>query len=231
MSPARWSSCCGAVVRVAKAIFGQQAGAVAVVMINNASTLPPFEGPITANPDTGEAIHGHHSVLRRQGQASSADDKLSRVDRMASAIGEGAPIQTGTSGFSSAGPRTGDSFLKPDISAPGEAIISAGVGTGNGPATISGTSMASPHVAGVAALVRQAHPSWSPGAVKAAIINSGEPGAIAGYVSGATAAAWSTPPRPQATLAYAFSGPSAPALSFGLAEFTTSAAAHEKRSR
>ena len=44
----------GTCARVAKAIFGQQAGAAAVLMVNNAAGLPPFEGPITSNPDTGE---------------------------------------------------------------------------------------------------------------------------------------------------------------------------------
>ena len=46
----------GTCARVAKAIYAQQAGAAAVIMINNANTLPPFEGPITSNPDTGGAI-------------------------------------------------------------------------------------------------------------------------------------------------------------------------------
>ena len=44
----------GTCARVARAIFGQQAGAAAVLMVNNADSLPPFEGPITGNPDTGE---------------------------------------------------------------------------------------------------------------------------------------------------------------------------------
>ena len=43
----------GTCARVAKAIFGQMAGADAVVMINNAASFPPFEGPILYNPDTG----------------------------------------------------------------------------------------------------------------------------------------------------------------------------------
>src|SRR5207302_1649771 len=43
----------GACARVAKAIFGQQAGAAAVVMANDAPDFPPFEGPISSNPDDG----------------------------------------------------------------------------------------------------------------------------------------------------------------------------------
>ncbi|MFC5996671.1 S8 family serine peptidase [Pseudonocardia hispaniensis] len=61
---------------------------------------------------------------------------------------------------------------KPDVAAPGETITSAAVGTGNGRAVRSGTSMASPFVAGVAALVREVHPGWSPELVKAAIMGT-----------------------------------------------------------
>jgi subtilisin family serine protease len=85
------------------------------------------------------------------------------------------PNFKGFASFSSGGPRTGDSGLKPNITGPGVAVVSTGVGTGNGPATISGTSMASPHVAGVAALTRQAHPSWTVEDIKAAIVNTGDP--------------------------------------------------------
>ncbi|MDM7855076.1 S8 family serine peptidase [Cellulomonas alba] len=61
---------------------------------------------------------------------------------------------------------------KPDVAAPGTDIQSAGSGTGNQSETLSGTSMAAPHVAGIAALVRAAHPSWEPTQVKAAIVNT-----------------------------------------------------------
>ena len=53
--------------------------------------------------------------------------------------------------YSSRGP-TGDGRLKPDVMAPGGAIMSASAGSGDGYVSYSGTSMATPHVAGVAAI-------------------------------------------------------------------------------
>jgi len=63
-------------------------------------------------------------------------------------------------------------IVKPDVAAPGTSISSAAAGTGTGAHTLSGTSMASPHVAGIAALVRGAHPGWTPAQVKAAVMNT-----------------------------------------------------------
>ena len=77
--------------------------------------------------------------------------------------------------FSSRGPGHGGSTFKPDLSAPGVAILSAGVGSGTGAANIQGTSMASPHVAGAAALLHQQHPKLPPAAIKALLQNSTVP--------------------------------------------------------
>ncbi|MGH3936734.1 MAG: S8 family peptidase, partial [Pseudonocardiaceae bacterium] len=62
--------------------------------------------------------------------------------------------------------------LKPDVAAPGDTIASAHSGSGSGVLVSSGTSMASPHVAGIGALVRQAHPDWNVVEVKAAVVNT-----------------------------------------------------------
>ncbi len=62
--------------------------------------------------------------------------------------------------------------LKPDVSAPGVSVFSTDVGTGADGLSENGTSMATPHVAGVAALVRKAHRTWSVEQVKAAIMNT-----------------------------------------------------------
>jgi len=178
----------GVCARVAKAIFGQQAGAAVVVMVNNAAGFPPFEGPITANPDDGVPFNVTIPFLGVKGPdttPSSDGAKLKLVaDGTATTVAAASitnPGFTGFASFTSAGPRTGDSGLKPDVTAPGVSIISTGIGTGNAGVAMSGTSMASPHVAGAAALTRQAHPTWKVEDIKAAIVNTGRPSGVLGY--------------------------------------------------
>jgi subtilisin family serine protease len=80
------------------------------------------------------------------------------------------------------GPRAGDGAIKPELSAPGTDIVAArAAGTELGDpvddnyTALSGTSMASPHVAGVAALVAQAHPDWKANQLKAQLISTADP--------------------------------------------------------
>jgi len=178
----------GTCARVAKAIFGQQAGAAVVVMVNNAAGFPPFEGPITANPDDGVPFNVTIPFLGVKGPASTASSDGAKLraaaDGTATAVAAASitnPNFTGFASFTSGGPRMGDSGLKPDITAPGVSIISTAIGTGNQGEALSGTSMASPHVAGVAALTRQAHPDWRVADIKAAIVNTGRPSGVLGY--------------------------------------------------
>jgi hypothetical protein len=74
--------------------------------------------------------------------------------------------------FSSRGPRSIDSLIKPEISGPGVNVISAAVGTGNESVQLSGTSMSGPHLAGVMTLLRQAFPTDSVRVLKARLLNS-----------------------------------------------------------
>ncbi len=78
-------------------------------------------------------------------------------------------------GFSSLGPRRIDALLKPEIAAPGVAISSALAGSGYEELTLSGTSMASPHVAGAAAILLQQRPTLKPEELKALLMNTAAP--------------------------------------------------------
>ncbi|SER31354.1 Serine protease, subtilisin family [Lentzea xinjiangensis] len=79
--------------------------------------------------------------------------------------------------FSSKGPRVGDSGLKPEVTAPGVDIVAAATGTNGEHIAASGTSMAAPHVAGAAALLRQQHPEWTPAQLKSALATTAKPAA------------------------------------------------------
>ncbi|MER8005891.1 S8 family peptidase [Streptomyces sp. NPDC094149] len=93
--------------------------------------------------------------------------------------------------FSSTGP-TADSALKPDLTAPGVDIVSAKAAHGHmgdpaadGYVSMSGTSMATPHVAGAAAILAQRHPDWTGARIKQALTASTTPATGAtGYQQG-----------------------------------------------
>ena len=74
--------------------------------------------------------------------------------------------------FSSRGPVTTNWQIKPDILAPGVDIYSTVPG---GYESLQGTSMAAPHVAGIAALMKEAHPDWGPSDIKQAMTSTANP--------------------------------------------------------
>lgn len=219
----------GVCARVARAVYGQQAGAAAVAMINTDSGYPPFEGEITSNPDTGEPYTVTIPFLGVRGVLGPAP--TSDGDTLVAADGGTATLTPTTvpnlgyqrlAGFTSGGPANVDSDAKPDVTAPGVSVLSTAVGTGDGGARSSGTSMAAPMTAGVAALVTEAHPTWSTEAIKGAIVGTAD--ASAAKIAQTTAGSY-LPRRAGTgvvdarravdTVAYATTSGGTAALSFG----------------
>ncbi len=215
----------GTCARAARAIYGEQAGAAAVAMINSDAGYPPFEGPITSNPDTGQQFKVTIPFLGVRGVIGSSptDDpeRLLAAEGGATtlaAIQISNPNYQHSASFTSAGPRNGDSALKPDITAPGVSIQSTLSGSGNQGTRISGTSMSAPHVTGVAALTRQAHPTWSVAEIKAAIVNTGSPAAVIDYRVSRSGTGLVQPVGSVSTQVVATGDPGTASLSFGYAE-------------
>ncbi|GGT42518.1 peptidase [Streptomyces chromofuscus] len=111
-----------------------------------------------------------------------------------SALTVGSVTKDGTmSSFSSRGPAVTDGGVKPEITAPGSAITAARAAGTLDPAadsesyaTISGTSMATPHVSGAAAILKGRHPDWDARRLKAALVATADPVPGAGvYEQGA----------------------------------------------
>ncbi|MHC0036522.1 S8 family serine peptidase [Pseudoneobacillus sp. C159] len=140
-----------------KAINAQKAGAVGLIIFNN--TSGEFIGNLQF--DVGLPVA---SISKKDGQMLKS--QLDNGHSLIRMIEE--TEQDVLADFSSRGPVTRTWEIKPDILAPGVAIQSTVPG---GYLSLQGTSMAAPHVAGVAALMKQAHPDWTPVQIKAALMN------------------------------------------------------------
>jgi minor extracellular serine protease Vpr len=163
----------------------QDAGAVGVVIRNNVGgppismaqdgtpNQPTIPGVMVANTTGALLATGHDGDSATINATPSYVQDLSTSGVLAS--------------FSSRGPTNVDFRVKPDVTAPGVNVLSSIPGTGPescapfGPpcwAFFQGTSMATPHLAGSAAVVLGQHPTWPAWAVRSAIVNTADPSVL-----------------------------------------------------
>jgi subtilisin family serine protease len=110
-----------------------------------------------------------------RGSVGSPGDASGAITVAASTGGHASPNADIIAGFSSSGPTPYSLQLKPDVTAPGVGILSSVPTRAGTWAAWDGTSMATPHVAGAAALLRQRHPTWTVAQVKSALAQTGAP--------------------------------------------------------
>ena len=158
----------GVIARVNKSQAVKDAGGLGMILLN--TSVNSLNADLHAVP----SVH-LQSTSRAAIKAYAATAGASAtVNQAAIVLTAAAPF---TASFSSRGPlRAGNGdLLKPDIIAPGQDILAGVAPPGNGGKLFdlySGTSMSSPHVAGLAALFKQLHPEWSPMAIKSALMTS-----------------------------------------------------------
>ena len=128
----------------------------------------------------------------------------------AAAVTEGREVAD----FSSIGPTPLSLRMKPDVSAPGVDVTSSVPQREGTWAVFSGTSMAAPHVAGAAALLRQRHPAWTVEQVKSALVQTAAPALAGGREAPTTREGGGLVNLPRADDPLLFADPTA--LSFGL---------------
>lgn len=168
----------GTNARVDKSLAVLNAGGVGMVMMDNGAGL-------VAEAHSVPTVHvtaADGAAIKTYAQTAGATAGIGSFYIGTTA----APVMAG---FSSRGPNQGDSnVMKPDLTAPGVDVIAQvtpplnqadhdAVAAGTlvpGPdwASYQGTSMSSPHVAGLALLLKQAHPTWGPGAIKSALMTT-----------------------------------------------------------
>ena len=156
--------------RVAKSAEVKRAGGVGLVMTN------PTNNSLNADNHSVPTVHVQNTdraAIHAYAATAGATIALLVGDQTGAAP---TPLPV-VAGFSSRGPdlTSGGDLVKPDIAAPGVDIVAAvapGPHGGNNFEPISGTSMSSPHIAGLAALILGKRPDWSPAAVKSAMMTT-----------------------------------------------------------
>ncbi len=160
----------GACTFTTKIRNAQNAGAAGVIMMNNTPGDPIAMGHDGTDPfPTIPAA----MISKEDGDALVAASTTGNLTVDGTSPAEFVTANADIlAGFSSRGPTPFTYLIKPDVTAPGVNVYSSVFD--NKFAMFQGTSMATPHLAGAAALLRQMHPDWSPFDIKSALVNTAE---------------------------------------------------------
>lgn len=158
----------GVTARVNKSLAVKEAGGVGMILVN------PSVNSINADFHFVPTVH-LQSTDRAAVKAYAATAGATATINQSTVVYD-SPAPT-TASFSSRGPLIGAAgdLLKPDIIAPGQDVLAAVAPPGNSGRDFdiySGTSMSAPHMAGLAALLKQGKPTWSPMAIKSAFMTT-----------------------------------------------------------
>jgi subtilisin family serine protease len=165
--------CRGSVNRAAKSFAVSQAGGAGMILYNDTD-----DGNLFSDTHWVPSVHVDHTPgMAIKSYIASSDLPTAKIAGGTVTQWDAAPSMTI---FSSRGPDpVAEDIIKPDVTAPGIQVLA-----GNSPTpdaemfpgqlfqAIAGTSMSSPHVAGVFALLKQAHPDWSPAMAKSAVMTT-----------------------------------------------------------
>jgi Subtilase family/Fibronectin type-III domain/Peptidase inhibitor I9/PA domain len=167
----------GTNARTDKSFAVQEAGGIGMVLVN------PSLNSVNADLHHVPSVHLDHVAGAAVKTYVGANPGASATIAKGVVVTDN-PAPT-TAVFSSRGPSRagGGDILKPDFMLPGEDILASVAPPGNKGRLFdmySGTSMSSPHVAGAAALLTQAHPDWSPAAMRSAMATTADPAVAVG---------------------------------------------------
>jgi len=152
----------------------QEAGAIGMVLYNNEPGIIIMSMPGATLPSVSITQARGDEVLAA---FDEADGEVTATINPPTKVTNEDAVDA-MSGFSSRGPNGDSSVLKPDIAAPGSDILSAYAGAEDALGMIGGTSMASPHVAGAAALLRQQYPDYDIHQIKSMLMTSSNPNVV-----------------------------------------------------
>jgi subtilisin family serine protease len=156
----------------------QAAGALATLVVNNVAGDPTAMGQ-DGTPNQ-PSIAAYMVALANKAALVAANGQTATIGAAMQYFPT--PNSNIMAGFSSQGPTDVDFRVKPDVSAPGVNVLSSI--PGNQWAFFQGTSMATPHLAGSAAVLLGRHPGWSAAQVRSAIVNTADQGVLKNFQTG-----------------------------------------------